>query len=49
MRYGIFFLPSLTAADRANAADCLHSIVEQAAFGEELGFESVWLAEHQFK
>ncbi len=48
MRYGIFYLPSLTPADRANAADRLHSIVEQAAYGEELGFESVWLAEHHF-
>jgi natural product biosynthesis luciferase-like monooxygenase protein len=48
MRFGIFHLPSLTAADHTNAADCLHSIVEQAAYGEELGFDSVWLAEHHF-
>lgn len=48
MRFGIFFLPSLTPADRANAADRLYSMVEQAAYGEELGFESVWLAEHHF-
>ena len=48
MRYGIFYLPSLTSADRENAADRLHSIVEQAAYGEELAFTSVWLAEHHF-
>ena len=48
MRFGIFFLPSLTPADQANAAERLHSIVEQAAYGEELGFDSVWLAEHHF-
>jgi len=48
MRYGIFFLPSLTGADHANGGDRLHSIVEQAAYGEELGFNSVWLAEHHF-
>ena len=48
MRFGIFYLPSLTPADHANAAGLLHSIVEQAAYGEELGFESVWLAEHHF-
>jgi natural product biosynthesis luciferase-like monooxygenase protein len=48
MRYGIFFLPSLTGADSANAAERLHAIVEQAAYGEELGFDSVWLAEHHF-
>ena len=48
MDYGIFYLPSLTRADRANGADRLHSIVEQAAYGEHLGFSSVWLAEHHF-
>jgi len=49
MRYGIFHLPSLSAIDYANAADRLHSMVEQAAYGEELGFDSVWLAEHHFQ
>ncbi|MGH7794658.1 MAG: LLM class flavin-dependent oxidoreductase [Candidatus Binatia bacterium] len=48
MRFGIFCLPSLTAADHAHGADRLHSIVEQTAYGEELGFDSVWLAEHHF-
>ena len=47
MRYGIFYLPSLSP-DRADGADRLHTIVEQAAYGEELGFDSVWLAEHHF-
>src|SRR6185503_20397666 len=48
MRYGIFDLPSLSWADHANAAERFHSIVEQVAYGEELGFDSVWLAEHHF-
>lgn len=48
MRFGIFYLPSLTAADHAHAGDRLRSIVEQTAYGEELGFTSVWLAEHHF-
>jgi len=48
MRYGIFHLPSLSPADRTNGASRLHAIVEQAAYGEELGFDSVWLAEHHF-
>jgi len=48
MRFGIFYLPSLTPADRANAGERLFSIVEQTAYGEELGFDSVWLAEHHF-
>src|SRR4030095_682425 len=48
MRYGIFYLPSLSATDRADSAGRLHTIVEQAAYVEELGFDSVLLAEHQF-
>ncbi len=48
MRYGIFYLPSLTSADREHAADRFHSIVDQSGYAEELGFDSVWLAEHHF-
>jgi natural product biosynthesis luciferase-like monooxygenase protein len=48
MRFGIFFLPALSAADRAGGASRLHTLLEQTAFGEELGFDSVWLAEHHF-
>ena len=48
MRYGVFYLPSLSATDRADSAGRLHTIVEQAAYVEELGFDSVWLAEHHF-
>lgn len=48
MRYGIFYLPSLSAADRSDGSGCLRAFVEQAAYGEELGFDSVWLAEHHF-
>ena len=49
MRYGIFYLPSLSQADHENASDRLHSIVNQSAYAEELGFDSVWLAEHHFQ
>jgi len=48
MRYGIFYLPSLSPADRADGARRLHTLIEQAAYGEALGFDSVWLAEHHF-
>ena len=48
MRHGIFYLPSLTPADCADGANRLHSVVEQSAYCEELGFDSVWLAEHHF-
>ncbi|MDH3443089.1 MAG: LLM class flavin-dependent oxidoreductase, partial [Deltaproteobacteria bacterium] len=34
--------------DRSDAPDRLHAMVEQAAYVEELGFDSVWLAEHHF-
>jgi natural product biosynthesis luciferase-like monooxygenase protein len=47
MRYGIFYLPSLSQ-DRTDGAQRLHEIVEQSGYGEELGFDSVWLAEHHF-
>lgn len=48
MRYGLFHLPSLSLADRAEGAERLHAIVEQSIYAEELGFDSVWLAEHHF-
>lgn len=48
MRYGIFYLPALTPSDHADASKSFHSVVEQAAYGEGLGFDSVWLAEHHF-
>jgi natural product biosynthesis luciferase-like monooxygenase protein len=47
MRYGIFYLPSLDSG-RENGSGRLLETVEQAAYGEELGFDSVWLAEHHF-
>lgn len=48
MRYGIFYLPSLSSASRTDGAGRLDTIVEQSAYGEALGFDSVWLAEHHF-
>jgi natural product biosynthesis luciferase-like monooxygenase protein len=48
MRYGLFYLPSSLPATRAEGAERLHQIVEQARYGEQLGFDAVWLAEHHF-
>lgn len=48
MRFGLFHLPSSLPATRADGAERLRSIVEQVAFGEKIGFDSVWLAEHHF-
>lgn len=48
MRYGIFYLPSVSREAHANSAGRLHEIVEQTGHVEALGFDSVWLAEHHF-
>ena len=48
MRYGLFYLPSSLPATRAEGSERLRTVVEQIAHGEQLGFDSVWLAEHHF-
>src|SRR5262245_25136436 len=48
MRYGLFYLPSSLPATRAEGAERFRTIVEQIAYGEEIGLDSVWLAEHHF-
>src|SRR5438445_8781176 len=48
MRFGLFYLPSSLPATRAAGAERLHAIVEQTCYGEQLGFDSVWVAEHHF-
>ena len=48
MRYGLFYLPSSLPSSRADGAERLRSVVEQTGYGEQLGFDSVWLAEHHF-
>jgi natural product biosynthesis luciferase-like monooxygenase protein len=48
MRYGLFYLPSSLPATRAGGAERLRAIVEQTGYAEQLGFDSVWLAEHHF-
>ena len=48
MRFGLFYLPSSLPVTRAEGAERFRTIVEQVSYGEQLGFESVWLAEHHF-
>ncbi len=48
MRYGLFYLPSSLPSSRADGAERLRAVVEQAWYAEQLGFDSVWLAEHHF-
>ena len=48
MRCGLFYLPSSLPASRAEGAERFRKIIDQIAYGEEIGFDSVWLAEHHF-
>jgi natural product biosynthesis luciferase-like monooxygenase protein len=48
MRYGLFYLPSSLPATRADGAERLRTVVAQTEYAEQLGFDSVWLAEHHF-
>jgi natural product biosynthesis luciferase-like monooxygenase protein len=48
MRYGLFYLPSSLPSTRAEGAERFRTIIDQVVCGEEIGFDSVWLAEHHF-
>lgn len=48
MSYGLFYLPSSLPATRSEGAMRFRTVIDQVAYGEEIGFESVWLAEHHF-
>jgi natural product biosynthesis luciferase-like monooxygenase protein len=48
MRCGLFYLPTSLPATRSEGAQRFGRIVEQISYGEQIGFDSVWLAEHHF-
>jgi len=48
MRYGLIYLPSSLPPTRPDGAERFRTVVDQVSFGEEIGFDSVWLAEHHF-
>jgi natural product biosynthesis luciferase-like monooxygenase protein len=48
MHYGLFYLPSSLPATRAEGVARFRKVVDQCAYAESLGFDSVWLAEHHF-
>jgi natural product biosynthesis luciferase-like monooxygenase protein len=48
MKYGLFYLPSSLPATRAEGTERFRTVVDQVAYAEQIGFESVWLAEHHF-
>ncbi|GIT45187.1 MAG: hypothetical protein Ct9H300mP11_31230 [Chloroflexota bacterium] len=48
MKFGMFVLPSWPQPDPSHQGRIYHEMIEQIQYAEELGFESVWLAEHHF-
>ncbi len=48
MKFGMFVLPSWPQQDSCHQGRLYHEMIEQIQYAEELGFESVWLAEHHF-
>ena len=48
MKFGMFVLPSWPQQDPSHQGRLYHEMIEQIQYAEELGFESVWLAEHHF-
>ena len=45
---GLFYLPSSLPSTRAEGSGRPRTVVEQAGYAEQLGFDSIWLAEHHF-
>ena len=48
MKFALFILPSWPEQDTKHQSRAFGEAVEQIQFAEELGFDSVWLAEHHF-
>ena len=48
MKFALFILPSWPEQDPKHQSRAFGEAVEQIQFAEELGFDSVWLAEHHF-
>jgi alkanesulfonate monooxygenase SsuD/methylene tetrahydromethanopterin reductase-like flavin-dependent oxidoreductase (luciferase family) len=48
MKFSLFILPSWPERDASHQSRIFGEAVEQIQYAEELGFDSVWLAEHHF-
>ena len=48
MKFGLFMLPSWPEAETNHQPRIFGEMLEQIEYAEELGFDSVWLAEHHF-
>ncbi len=49
MHWGLFYLPTSLPTTPAEGAVLYRTVIDQVRFGEEIGFSSVWLAEHHFQ
>ena len=48
MKFGLFVLPSWSEQETHHQGRIFGETLEQIEFAEELGFDSVWIAEHHF-
>ncbi len=48
MQWGLFYLPTELPDAPVEGADLYRTVIDQVRFAEEIGFGSVWLAEHHF-
>ena len=48
MKFGLFILPSWPEQEPSHQHRVFGEAIEQIQYAEELGFDSVWLAEHHF-
>lgn len=48
MRFGLLYLPTFHAATHGSSAGLYRQIFQQVELAEQLGFHSVWAAEHHF-
>jgi alkanesulfonate monooxygenase SsuD/methylene tetrahydromethanopterin reductase-like flavin-dependent oxidoreductase (luciferase family) len=46
MKFALFILASWTENDAAHQRRIYEEALEQVQYAEELGFDSVWIAEH---
>ncbi len=48
MQWGLFYLPTELPDTPEGGANLYRTVIDQVRFAEEIGFSSVWLAEHHF-
>jgi alkanesulfonate monooxygenase SsuD/methylene tetrahydromethanopterin reductase-like flavin-dependent oxidoreductase (luciferase family) len=46
MKFSMIFEAQMADTSRKSEAEVMHQCVEQAVFGEEMGYDRVWAVEH---